>query len=68
MVFQIAATIISALGFNGYDYPSGNQFENCQFCRLAYRSSEGGYPTFFGRKVPQAHTENEYLASTIGCT
>ena len=68
VVMQIASTLIAAIGFNGYDYPTGNSFDNCQFCRLSYKSSEGGYPAFFGRKVPQARTENTYLASTIGCT
>lgn len=65
---QIAASVIAVFGFNGYDYPSGQAFDNCQFCRLEYRNYSGGYPAFFSRKVPQARTEQEYVDSTIGCT
>ena len=68
---QVFSTIIAAFGFNGYDYPDephNNSFNNCQLCTYAHKNYAGGYPAFFGRKVPQARTENEYIDSTIGCT
>lgn len=73
LVLQIAASIIAIFGFNGYDYPMGKAFDDCQFCRLAYKpradgSESGGYPAFFSRTVPQYRTENMYVDSTIGCT
>ncbi len=70
-LLQVFATVIAAFGFNGYDYPDephNNSFNNCEFCRYAYKTTAGGYPAFYGRKVPQARTENEYIDSTIGCT
>ncbi|DBA75013.1 TPA: hypothetical protein ACH3X1_010354 [Trebouxia sp. C0004] len=68
---QVFSTVIAAFGFNGYDYPDkphNNSFENCEFCRYAYKTTPGGYPKFFSRKVPQARTENMYIDSTVGCT
>lgn len=73
---QVAASLIAIFGFNGFNYPKGKAFNNCQFCRLAYRPTttatgireSGGYPAFFSRIVPQYRTENMYIDSTIGCT
>ena len=68
---QVFSTVIAAFGFNGYDYPNkphNNSFDNCLLCRYAYKTTPGGYPKFFSRKVPQARTENMYIDSTIGCT
>ena len=68
---QVASTVIAAFGFGGYDYPNKpheNSFNNCEFCRYAHKTTAGGYPAFFSRKVPQARTENMYIDSTIGCT
>lgn len=68
---QVASTVIAVFGFNGYDYPDkphNSSFDKCEFCRYAYKTTPGGYPKFFSRKVPQARTENMYIDSTIGCT
>ncbi len=68
---QVFSTVIAAFGFNGYDYPDkphNSSFDKCEFCRYAYKTTPGGYPKFFSRKVPQARTENMYIDSTIGCT
>lgn len=75
-IMQIAASLIAIFGFNGFNYPKGKAFNNCQFCRLAYSPTttngvirqSGGYPAFFSRIVPQYRTENMYIDSTIGCT
>ena len=70
---QIAATLISVFGFNGYDFPP-DPIEDCQFCKLAYNSNGvyNGYGTnpFFAKKeVPVYNTESVYTASgELACT
>ncbi|KAK9838144.1 hypothetical protein WJX81_003766 [Elliptochloris bilobata] len=59
---QIASTIISAVGFNGYPWPPTG-VENCQFCQL----STGAHHPIFSRQAPLYGTESVYTDSTIGC-
>ena len=60
---QVAATLISALGFGGYSHPKGG-FSDCQFCRLGRNDK---WPIAFDGTVPLAGTEAEFTASVIGC-
>ena len=61
---QAAATLLAALGMNGYDSPR-DPLKDCQFCTL---SSNGDHPFFSSRKVPVAETESAFTASVLGCT
>ena len=63
-VAQTLATLLAALGMNGYDSPR-DPLSDCQFCTL---SSGGNNPFFSSRKVPVAETESQYTASVLGCT
>ncbi len=63
-VAQTLATLLAALGMNGYDSPP-EAITNCQFCVL---SSGGENPFFSAKEVPIAGTESAYTASVIGCT
>ncbi|KAL4418761.1 hypothetical protein ABPG77_005772 [Micractinium sp. CCAP 211/92] len=61
---QLASTLISLFGFNGYESPRGG-VSDCQFCTL----SSGGYNPFWSsRKAPVYGTEGAFTASVIGCT
>lgn len=60
---QVAATLISAFGFNGYETPS-RQLGDCQFCTLSSYSHNPFWPH---RTVPRFGTESVYTASVIGC-
>jgi H+-transporting ATPase len=70
MIAQIMATIISAIGFGGYEYPNDG-FGNCQFCRLVYGSDlrTGGRPPFMhAYNVPRAFSEDVHQSSVVACT
>ncbi len=63
-VAQTLATLLAALGMNGYDSPR-DPISDCQFCML---STGGENPFFSAKKVPLAKTESAYTASVLGCT
>lgn len=61
---QIASTLIAALGFGGYEWPSMG-ISQCKLCL----NSRMQYPNFFeNRTVPMAGTEDVFISSAIGCT
>ena len=64
---QVAATLISIFGFNGYDFPP-DPINDCAFCKLAYNSNGvyngfGTNPFFAKKQVPVYDTESVYTAS-----
>jgi len=70
LVAQILSTIISAIGFGGYEYPNDG-FGNCQFCGLV-RGSElrtGGRPfAMHSYNVPRFGSEDVHTSSVMACT